>query len=89
MIKLCKKSKIYPLKLIFEISLQGGNFSDNWKKADVVPTRKRESKNLVKNYRPICLLPIFGKFFERVILKYLFNYFHKSELITKCQSGVK
>ena len=33
------------------------------------------------------LLLIFGKIFERVIFKDLFNYFHKSELFTKCQSG--
>ena len=28
-----------------------------------------------------------GKIFERVIFKDLFNYFHKNELFTKCQSG--
>ena len=47
---------------------------------------KKESKNLVKNYRPINLL-IFGKIFEKVIFKDLFNYFHKNELFTKCQCG--
>ena len=87
MIKLCGKSIVYPLKLIFEASLQGGEIPDYWKKANVVPVHKKESKNLVKNYRPIYLLPIFGKIFERVILKDLFNYFHKSEFFTKCQSG--
>ena len=47
---------------------------------------KKESKNLVKNYRPINLL-IFGKIFEKVIFKDFFNYFHKNELFTKCQRG--
>ena len=75
------------MKLIFEASLQGGEFPDYWKKANAVPVQKKESKNLVKNYRPITLLPIFGKIFERVIFKDLFNYFHKNELFTKCQSG--
>ena len=89
MIKLCGKSIVYPLKLIFEASLQGGGggFPDYWKKANVVPVHKKESTNLVKSYRPISLLPIFGKIFERVIFKDLFNYFHKNELFTKCQSG--
>ena len=41
----------------------------------------------MKNYRPISPLPIFGKIFERVIFKDLFNYFHKNELFTKCQPG--
>ena len=69
MIKLSGKSIVYPLKLFFEASLQGGEFPAYWKKANVVPVHKKESKNLVKNYRPISLLPIFGKIFERVIFK--------------------
>ena len=73
MIKLYGKYLVYPLKLIFEASLQGGEFPDYWKKANVVPFHKQESKNLVKNYRPISLLPIFGKIFERVIFKDLFS----------------
>lgn len=43
-INLCGKSKVYPFKLIFEASLQGGKFLDNWKKANVVPTNEREIK---------------------------------------------
>ena len=73
MIKLCGKSISYSLKLIFEASLQGGEFPDYWKKANVVPVHKKENKNLVKNYRPVSLHPIFGEIFERVILKDLFN----------------
>ena len=87
MIKLCGKSIVYPLKLIFEASLQGGESTDYWEKANVVPVHKKESKNFVKNYWPISLLPIFGKTFEKVMFKDLFNYFHKNGLFTKCQSG--
>ena len=86
-ITLCGKSIDYPLKLIFEASLQGGEFPDYWKKANLVPVHKKESKNLVKNYRPISLLPVFRKIFETVISKDLSNYFHKNELFTKRQSG--
>ena len=50
MIKLCGKSIVYPLKLIFEASLQGGESTDYWEKANVVPVHKKESKNFVKNY---------------------------------------
>ena len=42
---------------------------------------------LVKNYRPINLLPIFGKMFERVIYNSLFNYFQSNRLFTPSQSG--
>ena len=43
MIKLCGKSIIYPLKLIFEASLQEGTFPSCWKKANV-PVHKKEEK---------------------------------------------
>ena len=85
MIKLCGKSIAYSLKLIFEASLQGREIPDYWKKANAVPAHKK--KKLVKNYKPISLLPIYGKIFERVTFKDLFNYSHKNELFTKCHSG--
>ena len=42
---------------------------------------------LVKNYRTISLLPIFGKMFERAIYNSLFNYFQSNRLFTPSQSG--
>ena len=36
-----------------------------WKKANVVPVHKKDSKHFLKNYRPISLLPICGKIFEK------------------------
>ena len=42
MIKLCEKSIVFLLKLIFETSLQGGKFPDYWKKGDVVTVHKKE-----------------------------------------------
>ena len=62
-------------------------FPKTWKKPNVVPVHKKEDKMLVKNYRPICLLPIFGKMFERVIYNSLFNYFQSNRLFTPSQSG--
>ena len=88
MIKMCDKTLVHPLKLIFRASIQEGVFPDCWKKANVVPIHKKESKNLLKNYRPISLLPIFGKICERIIFKELFDNFHKNQLFTKCQSGL-
>ena len=87
MIKICSQSLILPLKIIFEHSLKKGKFPKIWKKANVVPVHKKEDKMLVKNYRPISLLPIFGKMFERVIYNSLFNYFQSNILFTPFQSG--
>ena len=87
MIKMCNKALVYPLKLIFKASIQEGVFLDCWKKANVVPIHKKESKNLLKNYRPISLLPVFGKIYKRIFFKELFNHFHQNHLFTKWQSG--
>ena len=87
MIKICSESVTIPLKIIFEESLKKGIFPEIWKKANVVPIHKKEDKTLIKNYRPISLLPIFGKIFERVIYNSLFNYFLSNKLFTPSQSG--
>ena len=86
-IKLCGDSLIYPLKCIFEGALQQGKYPGCWKKANVVPVHKKENKSLIKNYRPISLLPILGKIFKRLIYKDLFNHFYCNNLFTKNQSG--
>ena len=70
---MCDKTLVYPLKLIFKASNQEVVFPDCWKKASVVPIYKKESKNLLKNYKPISLLPFFCKIYERIIFKELFN----------------
>ena len=47
--------------MIFESAIKLGHFPDSWKRGNVVPVHKKESKNLVNNYRPISLLTIFGE----------------------------
>ena len=66
MMQLCGKEIILPLQL-HKSMLEEGIFPEDWKKSNVVPVHKKESKNLIKNYCPISLLPIFSKFFESLI----------------------
>ena len=56
------------------------------KLANVVSVHKKEEKNLLKNYRPVSLLPIFSKIFERVIYNSLFNHFVSNRLFKPSQS---
>ena len=71
---------------MFRSILEEGVFPDDWKKSNVVPIHKRDSKNLIKNYRPIILLPIFSKIFERLIFNSVFSYFIQNKLFTEYQS---
>ena len=87
MILLCGKEIIVSLQLLFKSMLEEGIFPDDWKKSNVVPVHKKESTNLIKNHRPISLLPIFSKIFERLKFNSLFNYLMQNKLFTECQSG--
>ena len=55
--------------------------------ANIIPVHKKEAKYLVKNYRPISLLPIFGKVFEKLLFNFLFSHFDNNNLFSKSQSG--
>ena len=65
-VKICDSSIVRPLCLIYETCLHTGVFLDNWKKANVLPIHRKESRQLKKNYQPISLLPVCGKIFEKV-----------------------
>ena len=87
MLLLCDETVIPPLKIIFNNILSTAVFPDMWKLANVTPIYKKEDKQLVKNYRPISLLPICGKIFEKLIFDGLYAYLSTNGLITKNQSG--
>ena len=57
-------------------------FMIHWKKANVVRIHKKESIQLVKNYRPVSLLPICGKIFERLIYNEVYPYLIDTNLIS-------
>ena len=89
MLKICDKSLCKPLELIFQSCIKHGKFSNEWKMANVVPVHKKSDKQILKNYRPVSLLPICGKVFERLIYNSLFEYFIENDLISPNQSGFK
>ena len=89
MLLLCDVSVVLPLKIIFQNILDKSIYPDIWKLANVTPIHKKDDKQLVKNYRPISLLPICGKLFEKIIFKNLYSYLNVNKLLTKNQSGFR
>ena len=89
MLLLCDSSATLPLKIIFQNILVTSTFPDVWKLANVVPIFKKGNKQLINNYRPISLLPICGKIFEKIIFNNLCSYIDTNNLITKNQSGFR
>ena len=89
MLRLCDDSVIIPLNIIFSNILSTSIYPDLWKIANVTPVFKKGDKQLLQNYRPISLLPICGKIFEKIIFSNLYSYLTASRLITNNQSGFR
>ena len=53
-----------------------GKIPHEWKKVNVVPVHKKGNKQSLKNYRPISLLPICSKIFERLVYNEMFTFFY-------------
>ena len=64
-------------------------FPNDWKKGNVVPVFENDDKQILKNYRPISLLPMCGKIFQKLIFKEIFKYFIENDSISPNQSGFK
>ena len=87
MLLLCDDSVCLPLQIIFRNILSTSIYPDIWKIANVTPIFKKDDKQLIKNYRPISLLPICGKFLEKLIFNHLYSYLNANNLITINKSG--
>ena len=76
------------LKLIFNkwnVYLANGMFPSDWKKGNIVPAHKKNDKQRLNNYRPISLLPICSKIFERLIFNEMFGFFIENDLTSQHQ----
>ena len=69
--------------MIFTSFPETGVFLIHWKRANVVPIHKKESKQLAKNYRPVLLLPICGNIFERFLYNEVHPYLTDNNLISE------
>ena len=77
MLKICGKTICKPQECIYRECLNTALFPLEWKKASLVLVYKTSDKQCFKKYRPVSLLPICDKTFEK--LHYLKNlsYFMK------------
>ena len=81
MIKICDKSLLKPLIILFKTSTKSSHYPDIRKRSNIIPVHKKNDKQLVKNYRPISLLPIFGKIFEKIIFNKISYFLMEEKLL--------
>ena len=87
MIKICDKAILEPLSMIYKNCIDTGIFPDSWKKSNIVPVHKKGDKQLLENYRPVSLLPMLGKVFEKIMFNNMFEYLQENNLLCENQSG--
>ena len=76
------------LTMIFNISLSSGVFPSHFKTANVIPILKKGDCHDVENYRPISLLSLISKTFEKAVYTQLFEHV-KSTLISEQHGFIK
>ena len=74
--KIGQKEIIQPLTSIVNYSLLNSTFPDRMKVAQVVPLHKKNSTLEKGNYRPVSVLPVLPKIFERAIHCQLVEFFN-------------
>ncbi|CAK9819177.1 Putative 115 kDa protein in type-1 retrotransposable element R1DM [Anthophora quadrimaculata] len=76
---------------LYNRCLEQGTFPVQWKKASIRILLKGEEKNESdpKSYRPISLLPVLGKFLEKIIHNRLYTLFQNHPLAATRQYGFR
>ena len=72
---------------VVNLSFKDGTFPDLMKLAKVIPVFKTGSKLSVTNYRPISLLSVFSKIFEKIVHQQLYDFLVKESVFYESQFG--
>lgn len=90
LLKLVREFLIYPLTRLINSSIQNGYFPHALKEALVIPVYKNKGdRNDVGNYRPISLLPVISKVYEKCIAKQIIEYYESNNLFANVQHGFR
>ena len=77
------------LSKLINLCFENGEFPELLKLAKVIPLHKKESILNYLNYRPISLLSVFSKIYEKTIYSRVYSYLVKNNLIYDKQFGFR
>lgn len=78
-----------PLSYLCNFSLFNGVFPERLKYSVVIPLFKKGDRTSPENYRPISLLPVFSKVFEKVIYKRIYHHLDRYNILIPEQFGFR
>ena len=88
-LKLVSPVFVQPLTRLINLSIQSGCFPTKWKIARVTPLFKDGAQDCRGNYRPISVLSILSKVFEKHVAISLMDYLVKTGLLYELQSAFR
>ena len=77
------------LSKFFNKCMATGEIPDSWKIAHITPIPKVHSPSSSSEYRPISVLPVLWKLFEKVLYHRVYSYLTEHNLIDKRQYGLR
>ena len=76
-----------PLAMLFNQSISQGKFPSKLKLANVIPLYKKGAKSDPNNYRPISLLNVFSKIFEKIMKTKFMTFIKEQNILSPAQFG--
>ena len=81
LVRECADLICIPICNIFNLSINQGIFPDDCKCARVTPLFKLGDRNGVNNYRPISVISVEAKVFERIVYDQLYAHLEENSII--------
>ena len=78
-----------PLCNIINFSIEKGVFPNSMKIAKVIPVFKSGNKTSLTNYRPISILSVFSKIFEKIVYNKIISFISKYNILYSKQFGFR
>ena len=89
-LKICEPELSYILAELFNKCLKESCFPDCWKVSSVVPVFKNVGeRSAAKNYRPVSLLSVVSKVFEKLVNNRIVDHLEKCGLFSDFQYGFR
>ena len=89
LLKLSTPLTAVSLTHIFNRVIETGSIPNDWKNARVTPIHKDNSKLDPVNYRPISVLSVIAKVFEKAVFNQTYQYLVDNNILAKFQSGFR
>jgi len=78
-----------PLTHIINMGITEQKFQQQWKISKITPIPKVDDAETPDQYRPVPVLPILSKVYERLIVKQVCNYVQENNIYKSTRSGFR